>query len=168
MDLLGHINLEEMLGDLTVTAFLILLATSVVVVSSMVLFPLIDLAFEKVKPKTEEPRHYEGLTTHDEPWQTGRPWLLLRMHLLRPEAVPNPSTERAGIATLRLFSSAAAGALNDTTPLVKRTNTAIQRDRNFIVPRKGSDLTFRCGEMIQQPPTLANPVETIPQPPRAA
>ena len=30
MDLLWHINLEEMLGDLTVTTFLILLAASVV------------------------------------------------------------------------------------------------------------------------------------------
>jgi hypothetical protein len=35
--------------SLTVTMFLILLAASVVVVSLMVLFPLIDLAFEKKK-----------------------------------------------------------------------------------------------------------------------
>jgi hypothetical protein len=42
-----HINFEEVLGDLTVTTFLILMAASVVVVASMVLFPLIDLAFEK-------------------------------------------------------------------------------------------------------------------------
>ena len=52
MDVLWHINLEEMLGDLTVATFLILMAASVVVVSSLVMFPLIDLAFEK---KVEPP-----------------------------------------------------------------------------------------------------------------
>jgi hypothetical protein len=88
MDLLWHINLEEMLGDLTVTTFLILLATSVVVVGSMVTFPLIDLAFEKkVKPTIEEPRHQDGLTTYEESWQTGRPWLAPRPDSLRPDAV---------------------------------------------------------------------------------
>ena len=44
MDFLSHINLGEMFGDLTVTAFLILQPTSVVVVGSIVIFPLIDLA----------------------------------------------------------------------------------------------------------------------------
>jgi hypothetical protein len=46
MDLLWHINFVEMLGDLTVATFLILLAASVVIVGCMVLLPLIDLAFE--------------------------------------------------------------------------------------------------------------------------
>jgi hypothetical protein len=41
MDFLWHINVEEMLGDLTLTTFLILLAASIAVVSLMVLFPLI-------------------------------------------------------------------------------------------------------------------------------
>ena len=47
MDLLRHIKLGEMLGDLTVAIFLMLLAASFAVVSLMVLLPLIDLAFEK-------------------------------------------------------------------------------------------------------------------------
>jgi hypothetical protein len=73
MDLLWHINLEEMLGDLIVTTFLIMLAASVAVASLMVLLPLIDFAFEKkVKPTIEEPRHHDGLATHDEPWQKRR------------------------------------------------------------------------------------------------
>ena len=47
MDLFGQINWEEMLGGLTVTTFLILLDVSIVVVCTMVMFPLIDLAFKK-------------------------------------------------------------------------------------------------------------------------
>src|SRR5262245_22058844 len=90
MDLLGHVNLEEMLGGLTVAAFLILLAASAVVVSLMVLLPLIDLAFEKMdKPRIEEARHRDTLTAHHEPWQTGRSWLDLRSDFLRPDAVPH-------------------------------------------------------------------------------
>ena len=46
MDLFSQINPEEMLSALMVTTFLILVATSIVVVSSMVMFPLIDLAFK--------------------------------------------------------------------------------------------------------------------------
>jgi hypothetical protein len=67
MDVLWHINLEEMLGDLTVTTFLILLAASVAVVSLMVLLPLIDLAFEKAQPTI---RQHDDLTANDESWQT--------------------------------------------------------------------------------------------------
>jgi hypothetical protein len=102
MDLLWHINVEEMLSDLTVATFLILLAASVVVVVSMVMFSLIDLAFEKkVKPTIEEPRHHDALTAHHELWQTGRPWLGLRSDFLRPDAVPHsqpmsdPTAKRA-------------------------------------------------------------------------
>ena len=40
MDLFWQINWEEMLGDLMVTTFLILLAASIVVVCLMVMFPL--------------------------------------------------------------------------------------------------------------------------------
>src|SRR5215813_6655359 len=67
MDFLSHIDLGEMLGDLTVTTFLILLPASLVVVSTIVLFPLIDLAFEK-KSVTRP-------LAHDESWRVGRPWL---------------------------------------------------------------------------------------------
>jgi len=52
MDLFWQINPEEMLSGLMVTTFLILLDASVVVVCSMVMFPLIDLAFKK-KAKPE-------------------------------------------------------------------------------------------------------------------
>ena len=73
---------------MTVTTFLILLAASAVVVGSMVLFPLIDLAIEKkVKATVEESRHRDGLTAHDEPWQIGRPWFAPRSDSLRPDAV---------------------------------------------------------------------------------
>jgi hypothetical protein len=89
MDLLWHINLQEMLGDLTVATFLILLAISVVVVGSMVMFPLIDLAFEKkVKVTIEESRrHHE--TAYDDAWLAGHPWLATRSDFLRPDAVPH-------------------------------------------------------------------------------
>jgi hypothetical protein len=57
MDLLWQINYGEMLGGLTVTTFLILLAASIVVVSSMVMFPLIDVAFKKkAKPAPKDTR----------------------------------------------------------------------------------------------------------------
>ena len=71
MDLFGQINWEEMLGDLMVTTFLILLATSIVVVCLIVILPLIDLAFkEKAKP-TPRPSQVET-------WQyDGRHWLAL-------------------------------------------------------------------------------------------
>ena len=55
MDLLGQINYGEMLSGLMVTTFLILLKASVVVVSSMVMFPLIDVAF-KAKPAPKDAR----------------------------------------------------------------------------------------------------------------
>jgi hypothetical protein len=88
MDLLWHINFEEMLGDLTVTTFLILLAASFVVVGSMVLFPLIDLAFaKKVKPTIEASRNDDELTASTS--QTGRPWFAPRSAFLRPDAVPH-------------------------------------------------------------------------------
>jgi hypothetical protein len=171
MYVLGHINLEEMLGDLTVTTFVILLAASIAVVSLMVLFSLIALAFEKKVKPTKDARawDHDTLTAHDELWQTRRPWLALRSDFLRPDAVTHsqlmsdPTTKCAGVGTLRLFSSLGAAAPNHTTPLIKRTNTATQMDRNLIMPIKESD-----GEMIQQSATPPNPVETILQRPRAA
>ena len=63
-----------------VTTFLILLATSIVVVCLMVMFPLIDLAFKKkAKPA---PRPAQVATSQ----LSGRPWLALRNDFLRPEA----------------------------------------------------------------------------------
>jgi hypothetical protein len=55
MDLFWQINWEEMLSALIGTTFLILLPVSIVVVSSMVMFPLIDVAF-KAKPAPKDTR----------------------------------------------------------------------------------------------------------------
>jgi hypothetical protein len=96
---LWHIDFGEMLGDLTVATFLILLAASVAVASLMVLLPQIDLAFEKkVKPTIEEPPHQDRLTAHHEPWQTARPWFALRSDFLRPDAAPRSrlTSDRSG------------------------------------------------------------------------
>ena len=78
MDLLWQINYGEMLSGLMVTTFLILLNASIVVVASMVMFPLIDLAFNK-KAKLAP--------AQVEPWHPGPPWLALRSNFLRPDAV---------------------------------------------------------------------------------
>ena len=90
MDLFWQINWEEMLGDLMVTTFLVLLAASIVVVCLMVMFPLIDLAFKKKakpapRPAQVETWQHDGLT-HAQ--LSGRPWLALRSDFLRPDAVP--------------------------------------------------------------------------------
>lgn len=88
MDLFWQINWEEMLGDLMVTTFLILLATSIVVVCLMVMFPLIDLAFKKKAnpaPAQVEPWHRDGLTAHHAQL-SGPPWLAMRSNFLRPAA----------------------------------------------------------------------------------
>jgi hypothetical protein len=55
MDLFWQINWEEMLSSLIGTTFVILLPVSIVVVSSMVMFPLIDVAF-KAKPAPKDTR----------------------------------------------------------------------------------------------------------------
>jgi hypothetical protein len=88
MDLFWQINWEEMLGDLMVTTFLILLAASIVVICLMVMFFLIDLAFKKkVKPAPRpaqiETWQHDGLT-HGQ--LSGRPWLAMRSNFLRPAA----------------------------------------------------------------------------------
>ena len=69
MDRFWQINWEEMLGDLMVATFLILLAASIVVVCLMVMFPLIDLAFKKKakpvpRPAQVETWQHHGLTAH--------------------------------------------------------------------------------------------------------
>jgi hypothetical protein len=57
MDLFWQINWEEMLSALIGTTFVILLPVSIVVVSSMVMFPLIDVAFRaKPAPKVTRER----------------------------------------------------------------------------------------------------------------
>jgi hypothetical protein len=131
MDFLSHINLREMLGDLTVTAFLILLAASVAVVSTMVLFPLIDLAFEK-KPVA---RPHNDLIAHDESWRAGRPWLLLRLNFLRQLMSDLPQNARRGHLTL-VHGSGQGSESRHWTSLIKRTNTATQKDANLIVSQK--------------------------------
>jgi len=71
MNLLWQINPWEMLSDLIVTTFLILLPASVVVVSSMVMFPLIDIAFKKkAKPAPKDTRERRSIdNTYSRPAQ---------------------------------------------------------------------------------------------------
>jgi hypothetical protein len=81
------------------------------------------------------------------------------------QAMSDPTASPAGVDTLRSFSSGAASVLNHTTLLIKRTNTATQKDRNLIVPRNP---TLCSGEMTQLPVQPSKEVELIPQRPRAA
>jgi hypothetical protein len=88
MDLLWQINYGKMLSGLMVTTFLILLDASVVVVASMVMFPLIELAFKKKakpapRPAQVETWQHDGLTAHAQ--LSGRP-LSLTSDFLRPDA----------------------------------------------------------------------------------
>ena len=128
MDLLWHINLEEMLGDLTVATFLILLAASVAVASLMVLLPLIDLAFEK-KAVT---RPNNDLLAYDESWRSGQPWLLLRSNSLQQLV--------SGLAQRRhltlVHDSDQFPESRHRTPLIKRANTGTQTDTDLIAPDK--------------------------------
>ena len=100
MDHFWQINWKEMPGDLMVTAFLILMAASIVVVCLMVMFPLIDLAFKKKAKPAPRPAQVETWQ-HDALTQaqlSGRPWLALRSDFLRPDAVPHSSLPLVGIA----------------------------------------------------------------------
>jgi len=105
MDLLWQINFEEMLSGLIVTAFIILLNASVVVVCSMVMFPLIDLAFKKKAKPAPTPAPIETWQ-HDDltaaAWLSGRPWLALRSDFLRPNALPHSPLAPVGMAHLAL------------------------------------------------------------------
>jgi hypothetical protein len=133
MDFLSHINLGEMLGDLTVTAFLILLAASIVVVGSMVMFPLIDLAFEK---KVERRiRGHEDLMLYDDSWRTGRPWILLRSNFLRQLMSDLPPNARRG--HLAIVHSSGPES-HHWTSLIKRSKTAARENTNLVMPDKGS------------------------------
>src|SRR5262245_50556930 len=113
MDLLWQINFEEMLSGLIVTAFIILLNASVVVVCSMVMFPLIDLVFKKKAKPTPTPTPFE---TAPDAWLSGRPWLALRSDFLRPNALPHPPLPPVGMAHLAL-----AHPLEHITPLIVRS-----------------------------------------------
>ena len=116
MDLLGQINYGEMLSGLIVTTFLILLNASVVVVCSMVMFPLIDLAFKKkAKPAPRLAQVETWLTAHAQ--LSGRPWLALRSDFLRPEAVPHSPLPLVGMAHHAL----AHPRLEHITPLIVRS-----------------------------------------------
>jgi hypothetical protein len=119
MDLLWQIDFEEMLSGLIVTAFIILLNASVVVVCSMVMFPLIDLAFKKKAKPTPTPAPIETWQ-HDDltapAWLSGRPWLALRSDFLRPNALPHSPLPPVGMAHLAL-----ARPLEHITPLIVRS-----------------------------------------------
>jgi hypothetical protein len=117
MQVLWQINLREMLGDLSVATFLILLAASTVVVGSMIVFPLVDLAFEK-KVEPPSPNHNK-IAQHDPGWLARRPWLALRSAAShsQPSDSLDGQVERATLPHL-------AGKFSEPlyrTPLVKRT-----------------------------------------------
>ena len=130
MDFLWHINWQEMLGDLIVTMFLILVDASIVVVVLMGLFPLCDLAFKgerRTNDKTYsgspkvKPRHHDGLRA---PWQvSGRSWLAMRSDFSLPDSVPALSlSERNFPARIAYLSdhSSVSGPGNHRTILVKQ------------------------------------------------
>jgi hypothetical protein len=128
MDLPSHINLGEMLGDLTVATFLILLPASVVVVGLMVMLPLLDLAFgKKVKPRSR----YDGLSSDDAAWQAGRPWLMLRSIFL-PQRMSNLRARGRGRIT-PLRGRDQFPEPQHWTSLIKRTRTATLKDTTLIV-----------------------------------
>jgi hypothetical protein len=116
MDLFWQINPEEMASGLMVTTFLILLDASIVVVASMVMFPLIDLAFKnkaKPAPAQVEPWHHDGLTAHHAQL-SGPPWLALRhAKFLRPDAAPH--------SRLMSYPTAQERAVEHITPLKTRS-----------------------------------------------
>src|SRR5687767_6544204 len=111
MDILGQNNFGEMLSGLTVTTFLILLDAAVVVVCSMVMFPLIDMAFKKkVKPA---PRPAQAET-----WRSGQPWLALRSNIVRPDVAPHsPPLPLVGMA----HKAFADPPVEHITPLMVRS-----------------------------------------------
>jgi len=121
---LWHINIEEMLSDLTVATFLILLAASIVVASTMVLFPLIDLAFEK-KGVT---RPNSDLVDYDESWRAGNPWLLLRSNFLRQLMSGLPQVQRKHLTLVHDSDQS-----HHLTPLIKRRKAATQTNTNLIL-----------------------------------
>jgi hypothetical protein len=108
-----------MFGDLTVTAFLILLPTSVVVVGSIVIFPLIDLAPHTTRLGGQ-----------------GGPWLFLRSNFLRQLMSDLPPNTRRGHLTL-VHGSGQGSEPRYWTWLIKRTNTATQKNTNLVMPDKG-------------------------------
>jgi hypothetical protein len=118
MDVLWDINLKEMLGDLTVATFLMLLPASVVVVGLMVMLPLLDLAFKKKHPTR---RHHDELSSDDAAWRAGRPWLMLRSIFFRQLVTDLP--RRGQLAVV-----ASSGQLpGHWTSLIKRTKSATQK-----------------------------------------
>ena len=92
-----------------------LLNASIVVVASMVMFPLIDLAFKKKAkpaPAQVEPWHHDGLTAcHAQ--LSGPPWLATRSKFLRPDAVPH--------SQLMSYPTAQERAVERITPLIARS-----------------------------------------------
>ena len=129
MDLLWHIKLGEMLGDLTVAIFLMLLAASFAVVSLMVLLPLIDLAFEK-RPVIWP---HNDLIAQDESWRAGRPCLLLRSNFLLQLMSGLPHAQRRHLTLVHDRDQFPDS--RHRTPLInKRANT--QTDTSLIVPDK--------------------------------
>jgi hypothetical protein len=133
MDLFWGFNLEEMLGDLLVTTFIILVPVSLAVVSLMILLPLIDLAFEK-KPSA---RPDNLLIAQDESWRAARPWLLLRSNffLKLMSGLPHPQRKHLKL----IHDSDEFPEARHRTALIKRaTTTGAQTETELIAPDKGA------------------------------
>jgi len=111
MDPFWQINPDEMLSGLMVATFIILLNAAIVVVCSMVTFPLIDLAFKKKAKPGPALWHHDGLTAHH-PQLSGQPWLAMRSKFLRPAAVPH--------SQLVSYATAQECAAERITPLIAR------------------------------------------------
>ena len=104
-----------MLSGLMVAMFVILLDTAIVVVCSMVTFPLIDLVFKKKSkpaPAHVETWHPGRLAVHHAQL-SGLPWLAMRSDFLRPDAVPHSQLMR--------YLTAQECAVERITPLKARS-----------------------------------------------
>jgi hypothetical protein len=141
MDPLWQINYGEMLSGLSVTTFIILLDASIVVVCSMVMFPLIDLAFKKMAKLA--PRPAQGETWQRDGLAAGAQlstWLALRSDFLRPDALPHSPLPLVGMAHHAL----AHPSLERITPLIVRS----------LVPKGSEDAP--TGPVTAPPTPLTN------------
>jgi hypothetical protein len=132
MDVLGDIRLAELVGDLTVATFLILLAASVVMVSSMIITRLIDVAFKKKSESRDGHRATQSRGEGD--WLTKRPWLAMRANTSQRELLNYSGFGRGKVVqAAEQFSEA-----KYWTPLIKLTVSPVRGDeRSTVVMKEG-------------------------------
>lgn len=128
MDLLWHVNWQEMLGDLIVTSFLVLLDASIVVVVLMGLWPLCEFKFKRKQTRnyfrSPPPWHHDGLRAH---WQfSGRSWLAMRSDFSLPDVMPLLSEGKAPARIVYLSDHRSVSSPgNHRTILVKQSANRI-------------------------------------------